>query len=378
MRRVSSPAVIASLLAILCLTVLPRHAEAKPVDRSWLQSKVDEVRGTYKLAALGAGVQVTSQAPVVAVSGTISTRSTEPVSANDAWHLGSNTKALTALLYARLVEEGETSWGRSVADLFEGKVETIDPAWGAITVEDLLAHRSGAGQVGPLWLMARHSDQKPVAEQRLATVRERLAAPPPETPGTFEYSNLNYIIAGAAIETITGQTWEEAIVDRVIEADGSNWSEGWGFGPPPSGPIGHGALFGMKIPQGRGSDADNPAALGPAGTMHAPIVSHLKLLMQFVDADSRLITPDMRSHLLTPWPDDDADYAMGWGVSERDGVGQVIVHRGSNTMWLSHAELLPDQNAVLVVNTNMFTDASREAVGELVGAIEARLAETGD
>lgn len=374
MRRVSPPALAAGLLAMLCLTMLPGHAEARPVDQDWLQSKVDEVRGTYKLVALGAGVQVTSEVPVVAVSGTISTRSEEPISVKDAWHLGSNTKALTALLYARLVEKGETSWGRSVADLFEGKVETIDPAWGAITVEDLLAHRSGAGQVGPLWLMARHSDQKPVAEQRLATVRERLASPPPETPGGFEYSNLNYIIAGAAIEAMTGQTWEEAIMDRVIQADGSDWSEGWGFGPPPSGPIGHGTLFGMKIPQGRGSDADNPPALGPAGTMHAPIGSHLRLLTQFVDQKSPFITPQMRGHLLTPWPDGDADYAMGWGVSERDGIGQVIAHRGSNTMWLSHAELLPDQDAVLVVNTNMFTDASREAVS----AIEARLAETGD
>ena len=40
------------------------------------------------------------------------------LSASDAWHIGSNTKAMTAALYARMVEAGRCRWGASVAALF--------------------------------------------------------------------------------------------------------------------------------------------------------------------------------------------------------------------------------------------------------------------
>jgi CubicO group peptidase (beta-lactamase class C family) len=38
--------------------------------------------------------------------------SPEPVAPGDLWHIGSNTKAMTAALYARLVEQGGGRLGR--------------------------------------------------------------------------------------------------------------------------------------------------------------------------------------------------------------------------------------------------------------------------
>ena len=85
------------------------------------------------------------------------------------------------------------------------------------------------------------------------------------------------------------------------------------------------------------------------------------------------MTEGTRQKLLAPWPDDDADYAMGWGIGSRVELGRVYAHRGSNTMWLSHVELVPQEDTVLIVNTNLYTDATIQAVGELVGRIERRL-----
>lgn len=364
--------------AALLLLPVGGIASAEPVSDAWLQAQVDEIRAEYKLVALGAGVLEVGEEPVLAVAGVEAAGSSTPVDTDGAWHIGSNTKALTALLYARLVEDGKAEWGASVADLFAGIVETIDPAWETVTIEDLFAHRSGVGQIGPLWLVARHSDEKPLVDQRLNTAVERLAKAPPATPGEFEYSNLNYILAGAAIEAITGTSWEDAMADWIMEPVGVDDNEGWGFGPPQVGPVGHGTVFGFKVAQGRGSGADNPQALGPAGTMHLSIPVHLRLLAEFVDDESSLVSPDMREHLLTPWPDPDADYAMGWGVVERAGLGTTHVHRGSNTMWLSQAELIPSEKTVVVINTNQFTDGSRDAVGELAGRIEYRLSSGDD
>lgn len=364
---------LAALAGALSLFSAP--ALAAPVTQDWLEEQVAQIREEFGLIALGTGVLEVGDEPVIAVAGTESSNSDTAVTKDAAWHIGSNTKALTALLYARLVEDGQAEWGVSVASLFQGEARSIDPAWTNVTIEDLFAHRSGAGQVGPVWLLSRASHESPLTEQRLETVRARLAEPPPGEIGAFEYSNLNYIIAGAAIEVITDMSWEDAIREQVFEIKGSDWADGWGFGAPQSGPVGHNKVFGFKVSAGRGSGADNPPALGPAGTAHATIESHLRLLATFIDEESDLIAESTRQKLLAPWPDEDADYAMGWGIGSRDKLGRVYAHRGSNTMWLSHVELVPQEDTVLIVNTNLYTDASSEAVGALVSAIEARLAE---
>lgn len=250
----------------------------------------------------------------------------------------------------------------------------MDPGWNAITVEDLFAHRSGAGQVGPLWLISRHNDNAAVPAQRLATVRNRLTEPPRSTPGEFEYSNLNYIIAGAAIEQMLGMSWEEAMTAHVFGAQDNAWSEGWGFGPPLDSLQGHKrGMFGGLSKAGRGAGADNPKALGPAGTLHAPLASHARLLLEFVDEDSTFITPEMRSHLLAPWPEESADYAMGWGLLDHETAGQLYLHNGSNTMWLSRVALIPSHNAVVIVNASEFTDASQEGTDALLNSLIANL-----
>ncbi|MGB3624933.1 MAG: serine hydrolase domain-containing protein [Henriciella sp.] len=357
------------------LFLAAQAASAQQLDQEWLQSTVDEAFSEYEPVALGAAVARLEGGVIVAVAGMTRKGSDAPAEPDQAWHIGSNTKALTALLYARLVDAGEADWGASVADLFEGHVETIDPAWTDITIEDLFAHRSGVGQLGPGWLIARHADSKSLPQQRLETVERLLDAPPPSPTGAFEYSNLNYIVAGAAIELITGTSWRQAMKDYVFEVEGSDWSDGWGTGAPQTGLQGHRRnLFGFKQSVGRGGGADNPGALGPAGTLHVPLETHARLLLEFVDPASRLITPAMRTRLFAPWPDETAVYAMGWGVQDDAVAGRVYAHAGSNTAWLSRAVLLPEFDAVIVVNSNEFTDASRAATDAVVTSVSQKLA----
>ncbi|WP_084397677.1 serine hydrolase domain-containing protein [Henriciella aquimarina] len=367
---------VRTVLAIILSAGLCVAARAQAVDETWLKQAVDETRESHDLIALGAAVAIVGREPTIAVSGTVSKGSDTPVARTDAWHIGSNTKALTALLYARLAEDGLADWGDSLPDLFPKMAEEMDPAWQDTRIEDLFAHRSGLGQIGPIWVLARRNDDAPVREQRLATVESRLTKPPAGEPGTFEYSNLNYIVAGAAIERLIEMSWEDAIKAYIFDAEGASWSEGWGFGPPQTGLEGHNRnIVGWRSSVGRGKSADNPEALGPAGTAHVPLASHARLLLQFVDEDSTLITPDMRDHLLAPWPDETANYAMGLAVSDHPQLGRVYLHNGSNTMWLSRIALVPSHDAVIIVNTNEYSDAAKDATGILLEKLQTKLAE---
>ena len=81
----------------------------------------------------------------------------------------------------------------------------------------------------------------------------------------------------------------------------------------------------------------------------------------------------MRHHLLHPWPDQTADYAMGWGIGRHETMGRIYTHAGSNTMWLSRVMLIPSEDTVVIVNASEYTAASRKATGALIDQITARV-----
>jgi D-alanyl-D-alanine carboxypeptidase len=148
----------------------------------------------------------------------------------DQWHIGSNTKAMTAALYARQVEQGKARWGALVPDLFPGL--DIHPAWRATPIEALMAHRAGLsdkGLIDAAWLSGSRADPRTLPAQRRALAAKVFAAPPAGKPGDYEYANADYILVGAAIERITGAAWEDVIHRELFKPLAM---PGAGFGAP--------------------------------------------------------------------------------------------------------------------------------------------------
>lgn len=349
-------------------------------DPGSLQDFVSRAHAKYDVIALGAIVASRDGTVDEAVAGYRTSKSEDPALLTDTWHLGSNTKALTALLYAQLVERGHAEWGATLPDLFPDLGDAIDPAWQSVTIEDLFAHRTGLAQKGGFWLNARRRDDRPVPEQRYAAAQAALAAPPRKDPSAFDYNNLNYIIAGSAIEQILQtqpdlpDTWEAAmqalLFDKLSHAPDRS---GFGFGPPQEGLEGHRSLFnGPANPVGRGKAADNPRVLGPAGTLHATLSAHAALAIEFLREDSALMSPATREKLFAPYPDAESTYAMGWGISIHSDYGTMYLHNGSNTMWLSQIVIAPDLDRVVIVNVNQFDDAARAAVQDVTREVLAK------
>ena len=273
---------------------------------------------------------------------------------------------LTALLYGRLVEQGHAAWGATLPELLPDLAGEMDPAWQAATIEDLLSHRSGLpANPGLVWFLTSRSSEDPVETQRTRLARTFLSKPPETDPGSFTYSNLGYMIAGAAIDRIAQATGQENYEALFLDSLGPA-EEGWGFGPPPEGIQGHGkGLFGKLKAQGTGPGADNPPALAPAGTLHVPLAAHAGLLSSF-------LTPDeTEAKLLSPYPGAASDYALGWGVIPDGASGPAFGHSGSNTMWLSTVRLYPEAGIVVIVNTNSFSETGVQALGRLAADLAA-------
>ncbi|WP_417478890.1 serine hydrolase domain-containing protein [Maricaulis maris] len=284
---------------------------------------------------------------------------------DDLWHLGSNTKSMTATLVARLVEQGRISWDDTIAQYLGEAVDDINPAYRELTFRHLLSHRSGlpanVSSTAMIGFLAQGAQGADIAPQRIAYAAQVLAGDPAAEPETeFLYSNAGYVVAGAMLEQATGDDWEVLIRREVFEPLGLTSA---GFGAPGSAetvdqPRGHrSGLLGRRAAYAPGPTSDNPPVLGPAGTVHmslGDLSGYLAVHMAgargedtgFLDAGSWQIlhTPPFGEH-----------YAMGWAID-----GPRLIHNGSNTLWLVQMTIWPDRNRAVIIGAN---DGDAEALG---------------
>jgi CubicO group peptidase (beta-lactamase class C family) len=358
------------LLAAGASLAMAGPASARVADPGDYEAHLDLAFSRAGPPALAGMVVGRSGATWIGVRGVRRQGAPEPVTVDDRWHVGSNTKAMTAALFARAVQSGATLWDLPLARAFPDL--TVHPRWAAATLDDLMRHRAGlvdASVMGQSWLMAARSDPRSLVDQRTAIAAAALAAPPTGNPGAFAYGNANYVLVGAALERITGTSWETRMAADLFQPLGLTSA---GFGAPADpAPWGHGARGGVSTPIGPGPYGDNPAALGPAGTAHMSLADYGRFLAVWLDGGKGWLTGPSLARLMTPFAGTGASYGYGWGVLShplggRDRrPGPLLTHDGSNTYWYLSAALLPERGLAVVAASN---DAGRgsQAVGDLI------------
>jgi CubicO group peptidase (beta-lactamase class C family) len=356
---------------------LPALASARTGDAT-VQAALDSVFDRFGPVGLGAALVSREGVYASGVRGLRRKDGTEPVRATDAWHLGSNTKAMTAVLFARLVEQGLADWDLKLVEALPGE---HDPAWSDVRVVDLMQHRAGLRDddvLGQAWFMTTRGDPATLPEQRLAVARKALATPPGGTPGRFLYGNANYMVAAAAMEALTGQDWQALMVEQVFDPLGITSA---GFGAPPEpAPWGHREMGGttLSLPPSH-PVSDNPAALGPAGTVHMTLEDYGRFLAVFLNDGSPLLQPASVARLSEPAGGPPPAYGCGWIVLNQpwagsDGAtpGRVLAHDGSNTIWYATAAVAPARGLALIAVSNDGT-AGAQACPALLRALIAGL-----
>lgn len=344
---------------------------------------LEPVRATHSLPALGglrfAGDQVSQQVVGVRKHGD----ATE-ATADDQWHLGSCTKAMTATVVATFVEEGLLSWTSTLAELFP-HLDAMHESLKSVTLTQLLGQRAGLGSIrdiagGALWESLWDERLDPVVGRR-RVADAMLTTAPAKTPGTeFFYSNANYVIAGAALERLTGKSWEILIRERLFAPLGM---DGCGFGAPgtpgaarPDQPWGHQTSDGedgVLTPVEPGFFADNPPTLGPAGTVHCAMADWAKFLRLHVKGFRGEKTPVLqpRSFVRLHTPLGGQDYTPGgWIRTERDWAGgPVLTHAGSNTLNLAVTWLAPRKDLGVLAVTNRADGKADEGTDAAIGVL---------
>jgi len=315
-----------------------------------LSPLLEPIREVHGLAALAGSIVVDGRTIGIGATGERARGRNDPVEPEDSWHLGSNSKAMTATLLALLVEEGKLSWGTTLGEVFPEET-AAQPAWRTVTLEQLLQHRSGlpedlAAPPGSPWHDV--SPEGPLPSQRRGVARAFLAHGP-EVPGnTMRYSNAGYVIAASMAEVRTGEAWEDLLRTRLFEPLGMSSA---GFGPPRPLPEPQGHLDGE--PLGTGARADNPPVLGPAATVHASLEDWGKFIALHLSPPkgARELLP-ATSFARMHAPPAGGNYAMGWFVLENESEGRILTHAGSNGYWYAVVWAMPERGYAVLVATN--------------------------
>lgn len=135
--------------------------------------------------------------------------------------IGSVTKVFTATMVMRLVDQGKLSLDARVSDLLPWYRKDTGES---ITVRQLLSHTSGLPDYMHLPGIGRDGFRQQVGDEPIevrAFTEKWCSADLAWEPGTkWGYSNSGYVVLGAIVEQVTGQSFEKALQVIVLEPAG--------------------------------------------------------------------------------------------------------------------------------------------------------------
>jgi D-alanyl-D-alanine carboxypeptidase len=357
-----------------------------------LQPQIEEQMTKLRVPGAFVYVDVPGEGTWSQAFGTGTLGANKPITPDEHFRIGSNTKMFTGTVILQLVDEGELGLDDPVST-YQSEV----PNGENITIRQLLNMTSG------LFNYAEDED----FNHTLDTEPEKVWEPtelveigfkhqPYFSPGDgFHYSNTNFVLLGMIIEQLTGQPLEKEYQERIFVPLGMSnsllpeRSSTAIPGPHPQGymyqtnveSLNVSMLEGKKATQAdekAGEPRDvtdvNPSLAWAAGAG----ISSVNDLIIWAKAAAigQLLSPETQKERLTwvsPPPSPEAQY----GLAIAD-IGGFIGHDGQIPGFNSFAVYNPDKGETIVVATNVYSapDGSAPA-SEITKLIIKELSSTG-
>jgi CubicO group peptidase (beta-lactamase class C family) len=265
-----------------------------------------------------------------------------PNSIDTKFRIGSVTKAFTAILALQLVDRGHLQ--------LDEKLTTYLPQFrekpiGQATIRQLLMHTSGLpdyNKVPPFFRAVQTGNL--TREEILTRIGDyELLFEPGKR---FNYSNDGYYLLGAAIERVTGKSFERVLTENVLAP----------VQMASSGYMSRTAVV-PKLAEGyrkrlSGIERAPFYEASPASGMYATVDDLYRWYRAL--AQGRLVSPSTRDLMWTAVP---SGNAFGWLVrTDSDAQGRArrrIISEGTVFGFFAWTAYIPDEDATIILLTNM-------------------------
>ena len=281
--------------------------------------------------------------------------------------IGSATKAFTTFTLGTLVDEGRVEWEKPVRFYIPWFRLYDTFATLHLTPRDLVTHRSGLPRHDLVWYN-NYSASREEFVRRLAYLQ-----PSADLRTKFQYNNLMFLTAGYLIEVLTGQTWEEAVRERVLkplEMTRTNFSV---LDSQKD------ADFAQPYREEKGKIKEIPfriiTNMGPAGSINSSVNEMTHWLMVHLNRGKykgkTIIKPQTLQYMhlahmptgatpsipeITP-----ADYGLGWFIDTYRGH-QRVHHGGNIDGFSAMVWLMPQDGLGFVALANKSSTALPELI----------------
>ena len=286
------------------------------------------------------------------------------VKKSDYFHLGSNSKAITGILAAYLVESGKINWDTKFFDLFPELSDKSNLIYQNITLLDLLSHRAriNAFTSGNDFLnLPEFKGNK--KEKREQFAKYVLTLNPIENDEVYNYSNAGYSVAVLMLEKVTDKSWEELV--KLVLTDKLNLevSFGWPNRNFKNQPFGHWEEDKKMIALPPDVNYDL-RYIEPGGDLSMKIKDYAKFIqlnLQGLKGKDNLLKAETYQFLHFGLP----DYSIGWANFITKG-NHNSEHAGSDGTFFSYTLIQPNLNKAFIILVNSGTEKSQEGVFEMI------------
>lgn len=370
---------LASLLAFALAA--PALQAAPPASRAdAIDAAVRDAVQRYALPGIAVGVIEDGKVIYARGRGETVAGSGDPVTSKTLFKIASNSKAMTAAVLARLVQQGKLRWDDPVVKHLPAFAMHDPWVTAHMTVSDLLIHNSGLPEGGGdlmLW-------PEPNLFTRDDIVRGlRHIKPAYGFRAGYAYDNLLYVVAGQVAAAAGGASYEELVRRELFEPLGLAGCKVGEFDLAAAGSVAqpHTGRAEGTVAMRRDPPTVPAIASAPAGGIRCTLDDMLLWAgnwLQPTPAQLRWLGPAQREAMWTPrtpmpisalrkrW-DNTHDYAYAYGFRVADVDGQwTVSHTGTLGGMYSMMLLLPDRRSGFVLMINGEGSTARTVLGEVL------------
>ncbi|HMB21423.1 MAG: serine hydrolase domain-containing protein [Chloroflexota bacterium] len=269
--------------------------------------------------------------------------------------IASLTKTFTAVAIMQLAEQGRLS----VDDPLSKYLPDF-PHADRIHLRHLLSNTSGIYDFLLLEDFPQFMTQPHSTAEMIARFSDQ---PLVFEPGTqFGYSNSNWILLGAVLETITGLPYDKVICQNIlIPAEMNSSGFDWEIQPAPAHATGYTDSQNGLIP----APACHSSVLQAAGAMYSTVDN----LLRFDAALNNNILLH-RETLLSMWQAETPGYGYGWEIHKINGR-RVVSHSGGMYGFISNFVRFVDEAGNSQVTIILLSNDNSAAVPDMTEALAA-------
>jgi CubicO group peptidase (beta-lactamase class C family) len=346
-------------------------------DPDWLRAFLERERQAHRLPALAAAMVIEGKVVSASAVGFRKVGAPVRVTRNDAFHLGSLAKPMSATMFGVLVDQGLFRWDMTMAEMFPELVNEMQPAYRGVTIAQLLSHIGGFPYQPETSERITDARASSVAGRRYEYVKAAVEDLPDAPPGTKVIDSGGGIVVASAAERLSRQTYESLMQRYVFKPLGMTHA---GFGcmarhEQLDGPWSH-VIEGdavTPIPPDRSQAIQTRAPVGR--NVHCSIIDLARfaaLHIQGGRGQSRFLRPETFRRLHTAVPP--SNFAPGWAIEHPEwSKGTLLAHNGSNGQNYAVCRVAPAEGFAVCVMTNLGGEEASATCESVLAWLVARI-----